>query len=287
MPVAVGMVLLVGVVVSALAVGALHEALPVLGLVVVVVAGLVVGSAGRGPGEGVLAGLVGCSVLVAVTAWVGVGFHHVPWGMVVEGLWRGASAITYANAAAGFLAMMAVVSFGRLACSPSRSMRLVCWGLTVGLLVTMSRAGIGAALVGLVVVGAGVGWGRLGRALLSVLPGTLLAVAGVLPGLLGDSPARPLEAIAALTVGLGVVLWCRSTATALALTVVCVLAVGAVGALGGLGGASDQLARTRLVPESADRGDEWHAALDQFAARPVTGQGPGRATFTWRADDGR
>lgn len=128
---------------------------------------------------------------------------------------------------------------------------------------------------------------RRGASVVAVAPPSLITSAGVVPGLLGDSPARPDIAIAGLAVGFGAVWLCRSTAIALALAVVCVVAVGGVGAVVGFGGAADQLARTRLVTQSSDRGHEWSAALDQFTARPVAGQGPGRATFTWRADDGR
>lgn len=141
-PLTFGLIALSGIGFSSAIAGSLHAAMPTFGVILVVVVGLTVGSADRGVSEQVLNGLAGCALLVAATAWGGVAFHHGPWGLEIQGMWRGASAITYTNAAAALIAMMMVVFVARLCVAPSRAMRLVCYGLAVGLLVTMSRAGI-------------------------------------------------------------------------------------------------------------------------------------------------
>lgn len=284
-PLGFGAVMLAGSLVAAVGAGSLGDGLPTFGVVVVVTAALVVGSAERGLSRGLVDGLLLCALLVAGSAWVGVAFHFGPWGLVVEGLWRGASVITYTNAAAAFVGMMLVVAAGRLVCVPSRSGRLVVWGLAVGLTVTMSRAAAAAVVVGLVVVAVGAGWRRTLRALLTVAPGVVVAVGGLVPGLLAGSSARPLVAVVALGVGLAAV-WltiAARKAAAVCVVAVCVLVVG----VGGTGRVFDELVRTRFVAGSDDRGGEWGAAVGEFVDRPLTGQGPGRATFVWRASDGR
>lgn len=63
--------------------------------------------------------VVGLGVLVALSGWAGVAWHRAPWALTDQGLWRAATTITYANAAAGFLAVVALLSLARSTRSPS------------------------------------------------------------------------------------------------------------------------------------------------------------------------
>jgi len=57
-----------------------------------------------------MGGLLGFGVLLSITAWIGVAWHLTPLGLMSEGLWRGASTITYANALAGVLVPLALTA---------------------------------------------------------------------------------------------------------------------------------------------------------------------------------
>lgn len=53
---------------------------------------------------------VGLGALAALAGWVGVAWHLSPWALVNGGLWRAAGTVTYANAAAGLLAPLALLT---------------------------------------------------------------------------------------------------------------------------------------------------------------------------------
>ena len=61
-----------------------------------------------------LGGLLTLGVLLAITSWVGVAWHLTPLALTSEGLWRGASTITYANAFAGVLVPLALTALALL-----------------------------------------------------------------------------------------------------------------------------------------------------------------------------
>ncbi len=288
-PLVIAVLLSIATLISAAAADSIGTALPVFGLILVVTAALIV--AGGQPPEvtnALIQGLTGCAVLVAATAWIGVAFHHRPWALPIEDLWRGASTITYSNAAASFLGMMLVVAFARLAYSPSRSGAITCWALAVGLTTTMSRAGIASTAIGLAIVALAAGLRRSSRAAFLVAPGVVLTVAGLLPGIHHLHPARPVLATAGALLGMVLVFMSWSRVTLAVTIMVCVLtAYLAAGLSGGTDEVVSQVGRTRLVVTSDDRAHEWHAAYLEFAARPLLGQGPGLATYTWTNPDGR
>ncbi|MEV4629704.1 O-antigen ligase family protein [Micromonospora sp. NPDC049523] len=63
--------------------------------------------------------LIGLGVLVAVTAWIGVAYRVPRFAVLVEGrLWRGASTLTYPNAAAALLAPLALLAIAMLLARP-------------------------------------------------------------------------------------------------------------------------------------------------------------------------
>src|SRR5207245_2972523 len=118
---------------------------------------------------------------------------------------RAASTITYANAAGGLVAALAVLALGWIA--ESRQERLLvaagAYTLLVGLFATASRAGVVAFAFGL-------GWlavGSRGRVLLRAWPvvlGALLSTAMLVPSMVASHSQRPLLAVCGLLVGLGV-----------------------------------------------------------------------------------
>jgi len=72
------------------------EGLLLVALAVVVVLARRLDESGR---QLAVAGVLGVGVVIAATAWIGVVWRVTPWALTSEGLWRGASTITYANAA--------------------------------------------------------------------------------------------------------------------------------------------------------------------------------------------
>src|SRR4051794_30007896 len=59
-------------------------------------------------------GLLGFGVLLSITSWIGVAWHLTPLALTSQGLWRGASTITYANALAGVLVPLALTALALL-----------------------------------------------------------------------------------------------------------------------------------------------------------------------------
>ena len=65
-----------------------------------------------------LAGLLGCGVLVAVLGWLGLTLHLTRWTWQGQGLWRASSTLTYPNATAIILAMLALLTLAMLTEAP-------------------------------------------------------------------------------------------------------------------------------------------------------------------------
>ncbi len=222
-------------------------------------------------GRGVVAPVVTvCGIAVAVSGWAGVALHVEPWALVSSGLWRASSTLTYANAAAAFLvlvlllAVTALPADGRLRTTGPVSV------LALGLVATMSRAGLLALAVGvLVLVASAPHRARLG-ALRRVPPAVAAAAAGLLPALPETAGPQPLPALLGLGAGLAVlVLDRRAAAVALAVGLATVALVVPADALAGI-------ASTRLSATSDERADLTRVTAEQFLAAPLTGTGPGR-----------
>ena len=97
-----------------------------------------------------LTGLMCCGVFVAGLGWLGVVLHDPRWAWQGQGLWRASSTLTYPNATAVVLAMLALLAIARSSApAPSILLRLATTGLFTGLAATLSRAGLLALAVGI------------------------------------------------------------------------------------------------------------------------------------------
>jgi O-antigen ligase len=272
-------------VVSATVAGDITAALPVIALLAgVVVVLLAVRRLTGGQRDALAAAVVVVGGLVAATGWVGVAWRVTPWALEDQGLWRAATTLTYANAAAGLLVPLALLAVARLAARPGVPANLAAWGLLVGVGATLSRGGVLALAVGAAVLAMLFGPGQILRAAGPPALGAMVALVGLAPSMPASSPPRPALAAAALVVGLGAAVGAsrlhdRQLALALAAAV---LAGGAVLAVGGRGGdAAPTVTSARLTIASPDRAAEARAALRIAAERPLTGTGPNRAVLTW------
>jgi O-antigen ligase len=290
-PVGAGAALAAWATVSAAAAGDITAALPIIALLAgVVVALLAVRRLTAGQRDALAAAVVVVGGLVAASGWVGVAWRITPWALEDQGLWRAATTLTYANAAAGLLVPLALLAVARLATRPGVPANLAVWLLLVGAGATLSRGGVLALAVGAAVLAMLFGPGQILRAAGPPALGAVVALVGLAPSMPASSPPRPALAAAALVVGVGVAVAAsrlrdRQLAFVLAAAVVAGCAVLAVG-----GRATDTTAAaasTRLTIASPDRAAAARAALRIAAERPLTGTGPNRAALTWVQDNHR
>jgi len=267
----------------------LAAALPTLALVAAVVA--VIGLVGALRAEAVTrvvdAVVVG-GLLAAATAWVGVTVHREPWGLVAQGIWRGSSTLTYANATGALVGIALLLALARLLRPAGRFAPLPAYGLGLGLASTGSRAALLSVAIGLLVLIRRGGWQPVARATVPVALGSLVGFAGLAPSLSATEPPHVGVAVAGLVLGAGltVVLW-TPRRRPLRLGVVAVTAAAAIVLVTAIGDDVSDLVDARFDVGSADRVDEWRAAVDELAASPVIGVGPGRLDLSWVGEDGR
>ena len=272
--------------------GDITAALPVIALLGgVVVVLLVIRRLTLGQRDALAAAVVVIGVLAAVTGWVGVAWRVTPWALEDQGLWRAATTLTYANAAAGLLVPLALLAVARSAARPGVPAAVAVCLLLIGAGATLSRGGALALVVGAAVLAVLLGPGRTLRAAGPPTLGAVVALAGLAPSMAApNSPPRPVLAMAGLVVGVGVAVGASHLRSrrllAIGLAAV-VLAAGAVLAAGGRGGNAAAVAGTRLTIASPDRAAAARAALQLAAERPLTGTGPNRAVLTWVQDSRR
>ena len=284
-------VLAIWIMVRAVATGTYEvplAAVATLGTVVAVVA--VVRRCDPAERERVAVAALGIGVLVAVTAWLGVALRLPSFAVLVEHrLWRGASTLTYPNAAAALLVPLALLAIGLLVARPGSPVRAAtAYLLLVGVGAALSRAGVIALLAGLVLLAvlAGVratGWHVAGPAV-----GAVVAVGALAPSFPAGGPPRPLLAVAGLVIGAAVAVGSsalvgRWRAAALVGSTLAVVAV--VASQRGTGFLGSVLASRGNLDSSGRRG-AWQAAAELIAAQPWAGTGMGRAGFLWTTADG-
>jgi hypothetical protein len=263
---------------SALA-GDATPALPWLAGLAVLAGGLL--AAGRPGDRGLLAdGLTGVGVFVALTGWAGVALHARPWAAPVQGVWRAAGTLSYANAAAAVLAVTALLALARCVAAPLSLMRTsAAVVLVAGLLATASRGGGVAFAAGLVVLAVTAGPARVLRSAAPVLVGALAAVAPIVPTMPRAVAAQPLLALAGLVGGCLLALALARLPLRILLSASVVLLAGIVAAV--LLVVPAGVAAGRLSLDTNGRAGATAAALDLVAEHPLAGVGPGRAFFAW------
>ncbi len=267
----------------------------VLGVVVVLLIGRRLDTASR---ETVLLGLVAIGVALAASGWVGIAFHHAPWALPGEGLWRASSTLTYSNATAAVLVPLALLTVSLLTARP-RNMGLAAALslLLVGAGATLSRAGLLSLLVGLVVVALLAGPRDVVRVVLAPTLGAVLGLAALLPSMPTGTPPRPVLAAGGLLVGGAVAIvpawggarhawsvaprWAKASIGAASLVVVAVAL-----ALGPAARVVQDIGRVRASVDSSYRGDAFRAAAHLVGLHPLVGGGPGRVDLQWLTPGG-
>lgn len=238
-----------------------------------------------------LGGLLAVGVAVALTGWLGVTLHMHPWGMASQGLWRAASTVTYTNATAGLLVPLALAALARLTATPrSIPLALAALCLLTGTLLTLSRAGMAALGVGLLVLCWLLGPRLVGRAIAGPALGASVAVLGLLPSLRAAAPARPVFGALAMGAGLGlVILVQRAAGWKLVLGVigaVVAVALFVIVLVPPVHDAVHRLTNARLTLASPARSGEATAAMRIIANHPLAGVGPGHAILRWTSPGG-
>ncbi|MDQ6613957.1 MAG: O-antigen ligase family protein [Actinomycetota bacterium] len=266
--------------------GRLRSALPTIALVgAVAAAATVARRATTLERDQVATGLIVLGGAAAGSGWLGVVLRASPWAHPDAGLWRAATSVTYANAAAALLAAIALLALARVVIRPSAASRLAAFVLIVGLGATLSRAGIAGFLLGATVLALLLGRRTATWRALRPAVGAAVAVAGLLPTMPVASPNRPVYAVVGLVLGLILAVAPIAErrvlgALAAALPVAIVVLAAAQPHLG-----SSVSGRTSLA--SPDRAGETHAALALVRSHPIAGVGAGAAVFIWSTPDHR
>jgi hypothetical protein len=229
---------------------------------------------------------------LALTAWIGVAFRISPFGHPDGGLWRAATTVTYANAAAAVLAPIGLWSLARRTTSDGAARRAVSMLIATGLIATLSRAGLASFGVGLLVLVLLLGFGPVWRTAAPTLLGAAIAAAALVPGIQASSSAKPLWAALGLVAGLLVGMLRpragpasggtpgqhrRRVRLLFAGLVLAGMTAGAVFLLAGHSGPWSN----RLSLASPDRGSLASVALHSWRTHLLTGTGPDRDVFVW------
>lgn len=283
-----------------------RAAVPYLALLIGVLAVMLACSGlDAGARDLVLTGLFGCGVLITLLGWLGLALHWQRWTWQGQGLWRASSTLTYPNATAIILAMLALVTLACLTETP-RSTRLAL-GTTVlltGLIATLSRAGLMAVAVGLLVLAVARGPRALLRAGWGPVLGAVVAAFGLVPTMTASSP-RPVPAVMALAAGLAISVgatalrprgngrrspfsrygW-HSPFSRYGPVAVGGLALLALGFMLPRWSGVTAITGARLTVDDPERAASFHAALQVFQQHWLIGAGPSLPTLTWTPGTG-
>lgn len=139
--------------------------------------------------------ILALGAFLALTGWIGVVFRVNGLAQLADGLWRAATTITYSNAAAALLAMLALWALARAVTRKDRAGAVATVLIIGGMGSTLSRAGLAGFAVGLIVLALVIGFGTLLRRTLPLLFGGALVTAGLGPGMAAGGPSRPVWAV--------------------------------------------------------------------------------------------
>lgn len=205
-------------------------------------------------------------VIIAATSWIGSAFHLSPWALVAGGLWRGASTLTYANAAGAAIAIALPLAVGD---RRQRWKSVVVFVLLTGLGSTLSRGAVVAALIGSTFYA----WQSSRKLLIDIARpaiGAAIATAALVIGMPIWSSPRPTLALCGLALGLAVSLMPQGR------FVLVVVAIAIIGASPVAIGSLREAVRNRVGTGSDDRTAEWVESWRLFTESPIFGVGPGR-----------
>lgn len=243
-------------------------------------------------------GVLLVAAIVAVTAIWGVATHTTPWGRITEGVWRGSSSLTYANAAAAVVGPAAVLAFGRAALTGRHVYAVASTLLLVGFISTQSRGGaIALALITIVAL-AFAGIERTGQVAPSILAGTAVGAVPLLAFAGDPGTPRTVVVLAAVLVGISITFIAmgfqeQMPDPAVSLTVLVVAAIGVVAFTDLAAPLTERFtlrSGTTAGGEDAavlfgDRAKEWSTAWDLVVDAPLLGHGPGVVDLRWTEDE--
>lgn len=225
-------------------------------------------------------GLLLIGIGVALSGIIGVGLHLEPWGHPTPVMWRASTTLTYPNAAAAVLAALVLHLTARHCRGGSVPLhRIAASVMLLGVLATVSRAGIVLLGVGSVLLARHFGPGRVARWLLWPIVGASVGFVGLLPSMLGATP-RPAWAMLGMAGGL--VLAFRPLP---ARPAVATAAIGLVAAIG-LGVAITAGPAHEWRTSFEHRQNAWNAAAGEVRSSPIVGAGVNRAELRWVEPDG-
>jgi O-Antigen ligase len=236
--------------------------------------------------DAVVAGLLGVGCGVALIGWAGVAWRVTPYGLPVDGLWRAASTLTYANATAALLVPLVLVALALLAARPG-SVLLVSAStvLLVGVVANASRGGFAGLAVGMVVLGA-LHRPPFLQALVAPLFGAAIAGLGLLPSLPAFVSPHPWLAAAAMAAGLVAAAALARVRDGRVLVLVVAIMVAAPAAAAAFTHPGHQVWDKRATLASASRSSATAEAVRLVARHPLAGVGPGRGTVAEPASGG-
>lgn len=232
--------------------------------------------------------------IVGMTAIWGVATHTNPYGRVTEGVWRGSSSLTYANAAASVVGPMAVLAFNLASRRDSKVYAGVTTFMLAAFASTQSRGGALALLLFILATVVVLKPREFARTAVSVAVGTAIAAVPIVLTAPDSATARPAIVLVALCIGIAVtgsMFAVRDRFGHPGITLASLLVGGGVAAwMTGLGDSITERftlrSGTTAGGEDAavlfgDRAKEWSAAWEQFSEAPLVGKGPGVVDLTW------
>lgn len=228
--------------------------------------------------EWLLHGILAVGVGVALIGWFGVLVHDQRWAFQSEGLWRASSTLSYPNAAAAVLAMLAPVALALLVQRPGCAWYgFAATVLLAGLGATASRAGLIALAVGLIVLAALLGPWRVIRRTAAPVLGSAVAMVGLTPAMIDAAVAHRVAATAALVVGclVGAYLPAAPARGRAGVVMLMALVIGLLWRWFGGGHDLREVISARMTLESPDRAGSNVLAWHLFEAHPWLGAGPG------------
>lgn len=228
----------------------------------------------------VVHGLLGVGAVVAASGWAGVVWHVERLTVTQDGMWRAGSTLTYPNAAAALLTLLALPALAlRIARPADRRLAALGTLLLVGHAATLSRAGAVSLVVGVAVLAVCAGWRPLLRAAIAPAAGALVGVAGLWGSVPLDAPAGRWLAMLGLPAGMAVAAWLAALGAPRRLSAVVAVAGATVTGAVAVQRAGllepPELLELRLSAGGSTRWAAHRAALHAVTDQPWWGTGPG------------